>query len=722
MSNKSGSYKIRPAGRHLLTIGRDLIQDSYAAVVELVKNSYDADASRVEISFETNPKNQGLKISISDDGHGMSRDVVLNKWMVPSTDDKLKRGKSPNGRLMQGRKGIGRYAASILGDSMLLETTSENSEQTTILVEWSDFNKAEFLDDVELLIDTSPSTREPGTVLTVNGDEVFKQEWDKTQFDQLRFELKKLMPTNQTSLTPKNFQIFLNISGFDYGDLEEVIEPFPITDLFDYKISGVVRASGEAELIYSCQKSRNVADEKIVIDFNAMEIPSIGELQIDIRVYDRDGDSIKGLIERGLKDESGNYVGKLEARRLLSQSNGVGVYRNGFRIRPLGDPDFDWLRLNEQRVQDPSRKIGSNQVIGVVSIQSEENSGLIEKSARDGLKNNRSYRILKRITSKVISELEQRRFLFRRMAGTRNLDVKVEKEIEKLFSIEKVKKDIRGRLDITGLGSSVSDDIIEIISQDSVQKSKAVEKIRNAVAIYQGQATLGKIVNVVLHEGRRPLNYFKNQVPNIEHWHQSYEKTPTKETLGKIIPIAKGLGKNAEFFVELLNRLDPLAAGNRPPKVKFLLQDSLSDVVKIFEAKIREIGLDIGISGGGDLELLGWEQDIYIIFANLLDNSLHWIEEKKSKNPAISITIRTDDGELNYIDYRDTGPGIDPQLIKTNVIFDPEFSTKPNGTGLGLAIAGEAASRNGFELQVLESDEGAYFRLQYLNDENENDI
>ena len=161
MSNKSGSYKIRPAGRHLLTIGRDLIQDSYAAVVELVKNSYDADASRVEISFEANPKNQGLKISISDDGHGMSRDVVLNKWMVPSTDDKLKRGKSPNGRLMQGRKGIGRYAASILGDSMLLETTSENSEQTTILVEWSDFNKAEFLDDVELLIDTSPSTREP---------------------------------------------------------------------------------------------------------------------------------------------------------------------------------------------------------------------------------------------------------------------------------------------------------------------------------------------------------------------------------------------------------------------------------------------------------------------------------------------------------------------------------------------------------------------------------
>lgn len=722
MSIKSGSYKIRPAGRHLLTIGRDLIQDSYAAVVELVKNSYDADASHVEIRFEANSDEQSVKISISDDGHGMSRDVILNKWMVPSTDDKLKRGKSPKGRLMQGRKGIGRYAASILGESMLLETVSDDKEQTTLLVEWDDFDRAEFLDDVELLIETQPSKLETGTNLTITGATDYLQEWDKTQFDQLRFELKKLMPTIRAKSSPTNFQILLSIRGFEYGDLEETVEPFPITNLFDYKISGVVKASGQAILLYSCQKSRNVADEEIRIDFKKMGIPSIGELQIDIRVYDRDGDSIRGLIERGLKDESGNYVGKLEARRILSQSNGVGVYRNGFRIRPLGDPDFDWLKLNEQRIQDPSRKIGSNQVIGVVSIQSEENSGLIEKSARDGLKDNRSFRILKRITATIIAELEQRRFVYRRMAGTRNLNLKVEREIEKLFSIEKVKKDIQGRLDKSGVGKNLSADIIDIISKDSIQKSEAVEKIRNAVAVYQGQATLGKIVNVVLHEGRRPLNYFRNQVPNIEHWHRSYEKTPTKENLSKIIPIAKGLGKNAKFFVDLLNRLDPLAAGNRPAKTQFTLQDVLSDVTDLFEAKINKLSTEIEISGSADLKFLGWEQDIYIIFANLIDNSLYWIEEKNSKSPEITIKIRSEGGKLKYIDYRDTGPGIDPKLIKSNVIFDPEFSTKPDGTGLGLAIAGEAATRNGFELQALESELGVYFRLQYSNDEDENDI
>jgi signal transduction histidine kinase len=67
---------------------------------------------------------------------------------------------------------------------------------------------------------------------------------------------------------------------------------------------------------------------------------------------------------------------------------------------------------------------------------------------------------------------------------------------------------------------------------------------------------------------------------------------------------------------------------------------------------------------------------------------------------------------LQYIDYRDTGPGIEDHLIESEVIFEPDFSTKPEGTGLGLAIAGEAATRNGLELKAFASDTGAYFRLQ----------
>ena len=96
-------YRIRPAGRHILTIGRDLIQDNYAAVVELVKNAYDADSPDVHIEFKALDDLSGYSIIISDHGHGMSKDDVINKWLVPSTSDKLDRRKSPSGRTMQGK-------------------------------------------------------------------------------------------------------------------------------------------------------------------------------------------------------------------------------------------------------------------------------------------------------------------------------------------------------------------------------------------------------------------------------------------------------------------------------------------------------------------------------------------------------------------------------------------------------------------------------------------
>ncbi|SUJ01071.1 DNA mismatch repair enzyme (predicted ATPase) [Sphingobacterium spiritivorum] len=94
-SIENGLYKIRPAARIIHTIGSDLIGDAYAALIELVKNSYDADASRVDIIFEYKKidSEEALVITIKDDGHGMSFDTLINKWLVPATNDKLERKK-----------------------------------------------------------------------------------------------------------------------------------------------------------------------------------------------------------------------------------------------------------------------------------------------------------------------------------------------------------------------------------------------------------------------------------------------------------------------------------------------------------------------------------------------------------------------------------------------------------------------------------------------------
>ena len=722
--SSTGTYKIRPAGRHILTIGRDLIQDCYAAVVELVKNAYDADSPDVQIEFKAKSDETGYTITITDHGHGMSRETVITNWMVPSTRDKLDRRESPAGRIMQGRKGVGRYAASILGNDLLLETIASQGEKTTLFVEWMAFEEAEYLDDVDVLIETTNVAESSGTRLTMTGDSEFLGDWDQSQFDKLRFELKKLISPVTVALTEEvnddPFAMLLVVEGFPaVQDFCDSIEPYPILELYDYRIFGRVKPEGKGLLTYSMQKVRNAVDQQIM--FDAGGPTGCGELVFDIRVYDREKEAIESLIVRGLKDEEGDYVGKLQARQLLNEYNGIGVYRNGFRIRPMGDADFDWLKLNEQRVQNPSLRIGSNQVIGWVQIQSEEQSGLIEKSARDGIRENLASSQLKMISKAVIAKLEVLRFAYRSKAGLSRSKLRIESKFEQLFSYENLKQNIRSNLRKGGVNRQTVEDTISLINEDAEGRSKVVEEIQKAVAIYQGQATLGKIINVILHEGRHPLNYFRNQIPNLRHRYNSFMKTRDVNQLVSLLPIAEGIGNNAEAFVNLFSRLDPLAAGKRPERKPLKLVKTIRDSLAVFDKETTVHHVRVDVEGPDDFEFASWTQDIYAIFTNLLDNSIYWMKEKNTLNRVVVIKVVMDGDSLSFVDYRDTGPGIEPTLIDTEVIFEPQFSTKPSGTGLGLAIAGEAAARSDLELKAFESELGAWFRLQPKTQDKNNE-
>ena len=716
--SKTGTHKIRPAGRLILTIGRDLIQDPFAAVVELVKNAYDADSHDVDIEFSRIRGEKGYSVTIADHGHGMTRDDVINKWMVPSTPDKLRRRKSPSGRVMQGRKGVGRYAASVLGKDLLLETVSVEGEKTEVYIDWSYFEKSEYLDDIEILVETSETADASGTCLTITGENVLLSDWNQRQFDRLGFELRRLKSPVGVALSNDDFRINLRVNGFPGVDgISEIIEPYPIFDLFDYRISGSINSEGMGTLEYSMQKIRNSPDESI--HFHIGKPTECGDLFLDIRVYDRDRASIDSLIGRGLKDNSGSYVGNLQARQLLNEYNGIGVYRNGFRIRPLGDPDFDWLKLNEQRVQNPSLRIGSNQVIGFVQIQSDEESGLIEKSARDGLRENKAFGRLKEITTNVIGELESRRFQYRRQTDLIRPAAKIERELDSLFSSEELRRDVNLKLSRSGVGQETADEIMGIISRDEEEKNKIADDIRQAVAVYQGQATLGKIINVILHEGRRPLNFFRNEIPNLRYWHKSFLNTGDRKNLDRVVSIGDGIGNNAEVFVNLFGRLDPLAAGKRSRKTSLNLKETINGTLSVFSSEMQSQGVESHVDCPDDFMITGWSQDIYSIFTNLIDNSLYWMNEKNSPAQEISVDVVTDGNSLLHIDYRDTGPGIDPGLIASEVIFEPQFSTKTSGTGLGLPIAGEAAARNGLELKAFESETGAWFILQAVPENGE---
>jgi len=110
--------------------------------------------------------------------------------------------------------------------------------------------------------------------------------------------------------------------------------------------------------------------------------------------------------------------------------------------------------------------------------------------------------------------------------------------------------------------------------------------------------------------------------------------------------------------------------------------------------------------------IFGWKEDFYYILTNLVDNSIYWLQNSSKPTKEISFKV-FEDTQTVTIEYRDNGPGIDKELIESEIIFEPEFSNKTSGgKGLGLAIAGEAIDRNNGELKVIHSDDGAFFKIE----------
>ncbi|MGJ1431021.1 ATP-binding protein [Sphingobacterium spiritivorum] len=731
---KDGLYKIRPAGRHIITIGRDLIKDKYAAIVELVKNSYDADSPICKVSLlpferkiiENNNEViiKGIRVIIKDEGHGMSFETVTDKWMVPSTDDKLHRKLSPNKRIMQGKKGIGRYSASMIGDDLVLQTIDESGDLTTLYLIWKHFEEAKYLNDVDVLIENFKTNKSSGTEIIIVGDESHLNEWDNKQLKNLKSELKKLIPPIEEEVEKEDkFKIILELGDFPYegySNVTEEIEPYPLFELFDYRISGVVSKDGIAKLKFENNRVKGapieeLKDFKILLNQNSNDDKQdfCGELKVDFRVFDRDPASIDGLIERGLKDpQTGEYVGRREARIILDTFNGVGVYRNGFRIRPLGDAGFDWLYLDNERVQNPSLRVGCDQVIGFIHIQSEDSSGLVEKSARDGLKENAEYFGLREIAKQVLKELENRRFAYRQNVGLGRSNRDINEKIKALYNFKDLQEKIDKELDVLGIEKNRRDNINKLISEKEAKSNKIADELKQVIALYQGQATVGKIVNVVLHEGRKPLGYFRNQIPLIADWSKELKENFNQELLDKIMNRLSVIQEQGQFFKNLFEKLDPLSAKKRDKKKDFNLREIFVNVLDVFSSDISTQGIKIKIDCDINLTVFGWKEDFYYVFTNLVDNSIYWLQSNGDKPKEISFKAYEEE-DLLIIEYKDTGPGIAKHLIESEVIFEPEFSNKTGGgTGLGLAIAGEAIDRNDGDLKAIFSENGAYFKIE----------
>lgn len=363
----STKLTFQPRARIIRTIGDQLISGPEAAIIELVKNSYDADASRVEITFFP-PLTEGAgRISVSDDGHGMSLDDIRLKWMEPATSSKTHQRLSPyKKRVLMGSKGIGRFAAAKLGKVMSLTSTVQNGEGgKSILIpelDWSVFSDDAYLSDIEIEYLEQESDQSSGTTIEILE---LNQTWTRARLETLYAELRRLLsPFLREDET--GFSIFLDLSnctvescGFDgativnrhydhsddvelHSDEPHRVLPFPLLTACDYELEGTFSSDGKFTGVY---RNRRAGRGEEIAELNVTlneEEESPGEFGVHLFIFDREASAIKGNMEAA----GMGHLTAAEARRLLDSIAGIAIYREGFRVRPYGDPENDWLALD----------------------------------------------------------------------------------------------------------------------------------------------------------------------------------------------------------------------------------------------------------------------------------------------------------------------------------------------------------------------------------------
>ncbi len=167
----SGSLRMRPRARLIEVMGDELISDEPVALVELVKNSYDADAPLCEVRFQGRDPDHPEQLVVSDSGLGMDFSTVEKGWFEPGTILKRRFDRSPGGRPLLGAKGIGRFAAARLARTLLLESkTTDEGDGVSVLLDWGQFGDDRYMDEVTIDYQIGPIPEmDRGTRLTLGG-------------------------------------------------------------------------------------------------------------------------------------------------------------------------------------------------------------------------------------------------------------------------------------------------------------------------------------------------------------------------------------------------------------------------------------------------------------------------------------------------------------------------------------------------------------------------
>lgn len=677
---RRGSARLRPRARIVRTIGRDLISNEIVALVELIKNAYDADARNVRIVFEEPLQPSQGGILIEDDGVGMSLDVIRHAWFEPATISKTKDTRTPSGRRVTGEKGVGRFAAARVAQAMEVTTLAKGSRRLVrVRFDWGSFDDVNaYLDQVSCRWEEAPAPhgRKHGTTLHLMG---LNDSWDTEQFARLRGELSRLVSPNSAK---GNFMIAMELPE-QFKEFAGPVTPPPILGKPHYRFAGDVDAQGQLSATYAGPDTKEPVPvtDRILLKGRS---PGSGPFRFEFRVWDRD--SLDPLA-----DELGSTVRQL--RQDLDSACGISIYRDDFRVLLA---DNDWLRLDLRRVQNPTMRLSNNQIVGAVFISADRNKGLRDQTNREGIVSSPAFEDLKEALKEVLSKAEVKRDTYRRGQRPEKLATGLFEALDIAPLREYVEKRYPGDAELRAF-----------LGEKTKAFEHGVAEAQQVLARYRRLATLGQLIDVVLHEGRTPVAAISNEAALAKRdLERATRKTAGPETLQERLST---ITRQAEVLSALFKRLAPFSGRKRGRPLEIAIEEVLSDACALFRKRISELHAEVRLPSSRTMVTVD-EAEMQQIFVNLLDNSLYWLEKIPKGRRSIAVEVAPRPGELVIL-FSDSGPGV-PEDVRDR-IFDPYFSTKPDGVGLGLTIAGETAAEYDGALELVSGGPlpGATFRV-----------
>lgn len=703
----SGTGVLRPKARLLRTLGSDLISSDKVALIELVKNSYDADANIVIIRF-CGPLDKGAgRIEVWDDGHGMTASTLQESWLNIANDLKEKHPRSAKGRRVLGEKGIGRLAAARLGQEMLLTTRMDGNQEVQLLINWTDFDRDDaFLDEIEVAWDVATPrvfsgngtsvdmfskvegshwSGGHGTVVQVDR---LSRTWGKKDLLELSTALTRLVRPrpnfNLKSIGSENveldFQVFIELVdvGEEFENLGGKIEPAPELRTPHYSIFGSVDSCGAARLYYKQQDypaSRDIGLKQLWVD--GMRAPQAGPFDIEISVWDLDKDAMRRTIQQSRTGGLAPSTQEInEFREILGSVAGISIYRDGFRVLPYGENGDDWLGLDLRRVQSPTRRVSNNQVVGHVFIGADSNKELKDQSNREGILDGVAYSDLQTLVKAILNELEVRRYKARR------------KDRE---SAKENRGGLFSTFDLGGIHSALSQSypqdkhLIGLVDSKNQEIKRGVAEMQNVLSQYSRLATLGTLIERVLHDGRTVLTRLKNISRFGERDLNRKTYTDDEKVRGALKAMSDSLYQT-DLLDALFKQIEPFGGRKRGRPKQINVSEVIAKSIAILQQEANDCSVELNYEERS-IEVKIDEAELLVVLVNLIKNAIYWTSTLPvGRKRRVIVDSRLDEDSSLCIVVSDSGPGVSVDV--RDCIFDPYFSSKPDGVGLGLSIAG----------------------------------